>query len=212
MADPVVLLSVSASTAVALGGLTVAFLGAERQRRHQERLAQQERAWQATSDGLLNLVATCRALVDAIDRPGSVDTIEALDRERGEYLATVHEHVGVSVIGVRVGDVVHRMQQLVPAVEVYGSRACREAFHELRTLLRDSGYDPRAGDRLAAVRRSKMAAVDSDDYHAAATARRMERQVLEDARTKLELDLDRARDLAEQLIDAVRDSLAAGGR
>ncbi|MGZ4436126.1 MAG: hypothetical protein ACXVW6_00715 [Nocardioidaceae bacterium] len=212
MADPVVLQSVTASTAVAIGGLTLAFLGAERQRRHQERLAQQERAWQATSDGLLNLVATCRALVDAIDRPGSIDTIEALDRERGEYLATVREHVGVSVIGVRVGDVVHRMQQLVPAVEVYGSRDCRKAFHELRRLLRDSGYDPRAGERLAAVQRSKTAAVDGDDFHGAATARRMERQVLEDARTKLELDLDQARDLAERLIDSVRDSLAVRAR
>ncbi|MGZ4748742.1 MAG: hypothetical protein ACXVYY_16830, partial [Oryzihumus sp.] len=167
---------------------------------------------QATSDGLLNLVATCRALVDAIDRPGSIDTIEALDRERGEYLATVREHVGVSVIGVRVGDVVHRMQQLVPAVEVYGSRDCRKAFHELRRLLRDSGYDPRAGERLAAVQRSKTAAVDGDDFHGAATARRMERQVLEDARTKLELDLDQARDLAERLIDSVRDSLAVRAR
>ena len=124
----------------------------------------------------------------------------------------MHEHVGVSVIGVRVGDVVHRMQQLVPAVEVYGTRACREAFHELRKLLRDSGYDPRAGERLAAVRRSKMAAVDGDDFHGAATARRMERQVLEDARTKLELDLDQVRDLAERLIDTVRDSLAAQPR
>ena len=54
-----------------------------------------------------------------------------------------------------------------------------------------------------------MAAVDGDDFHGAATARRMERQVLEDARTKLELDLDEARDLAERLIDTVRDSLAA---
>ncbi|MGZ4468179.1 MAG: hypothetical protein ACXVXB_06835, partial [Nocardioidaceae bacterium] len=170
MADPVVLLSVTASTAVAIGGLTLAFLGAERQRRHQERLAQQERAWQATSDGLLNLVATCRAMVDAIDRPGSIDAMEALDRERGEYLASVDEHVGVSVIGIRVGDVVHRMQQLVPAVEVYGSPACREAFHELRKLLRDSGYDPRAGERLAAVQRSKMAAVDGEDFRGAATA------------------------------------------
>ena len=164
MAEPVVLLSVTASTAVAIGGLTLAFLGAERQRRHQERLAQQERAWRATSDGLLDLVATCRALVDAIDRPGSIDTIEALDRERGEYLATVHEHVGVSVIGVRVGDVVHRMQQLVPSVEVYGSRDCREAFHELRRLLRDSGYDPRAASgspRCSAARRRPSTATTS---------------------------------------------------
>ncbi|MGZ4492889.1 MAG: hypothetical protein ACXVEU_19665 [Nocardioidaceae bacterium] len=212
MADPVVLLSVTASTAVAIGGLTLAFLGAERQRRHQERLAQQERAWQATSDGLLNLVATCRAMVDAIDRPGSIDAMEALDRERGEYLASVDEHVGVSVIGIRVGDVVHRMQQLVPAVEVYGSPPCREAFHELRKLLRDSGYDPRAGERLAAVQRSKMAAVDGEDFRGAATARRMERQVLEDARTKLELDLDQTRALAERLIDTVRDSLAVHAR
>ncbi|MGZ4483946.1 MAG: hypothetical protein ACXVW8_06460 [Nocardioidaceae bacterium] len=212
MADPVVLRSVTASTAVAIGGLTLAFLGAERQRRHQERLAQQERAWQATSDGLLNLVATCRAMVDAIDRPGSIDAMEALDRERGEYLASVDEHVGVSVIGIRVGDVVHRMQQLVPAVEVYGSPACREAFHELRKLLRDSGYDPRAGERLAAVQRSKMAAVDGEDFRGAATARRMERQVLEDARTKLELDLDQTRALAERLIDTVRDSLAVHAR
>ncbi|MGZ6877829.1 MAG: hypothetical protein ACXVFR_15830 [Nocardioidaceae bacterium] len=212
MADPVVLLSVTASTAVAIGGLALAFLGAERQRRHQERLAQQERAWQATSDGLLNLVATCRAMVDAIDRPGSIDAMEALDRERGEYLASVDEHVGVSVIGIRVGDVVHRMQQLVPAVEVYGSPACREAFHELRKLLRDSGYDPRAGERLAAVQRSKMAAVDGEDFRGAATARRMERQVLEDARTKLELDLDQTRALAERLIDTVRDSLAVHAR
>lgn len=208
MADPVVLVSVVASSAVAIGGLAFAYVGAERQRRHQERLAQQERAWQATSDGLLDLVATCRALTDAIDRPGSVDAIETLDRERGEYLATVREHVGVSVIGVRVADVVHRMQQLVPAVEVYGTPACRETFHELRAMLRDSGYDPRAGERLAAVQRSKAAAVDSDDFRGAATARRLERQVLEDARTRLELDLDRTRQLAERLIETVRDSLA----
>ncbi|MGZ4580658.1 MAG: hypothetical protein ACXVXG_08485, partial [Nocardioidaceae bacterium] len=73
-------------------------------------------------------------------------------------------------------------------------------------------YDPRAGERLAAVQRSKMAAVDGEDFRGAATARRMERQVLEDARTKLELDLDQTRALAERLIDTVRDSLAVHAR
>jgi hypothetical protein len=192
---------------VALGGLFVAYRSGWDQLRHQERLEHDKRAWQARSQGLFDVVATARALVDAIDRRGSLDTIEALDAERGDYQATTREHLGVSEIGVRVADVVDRLQHLVPVVDVYCSPACREAFHELRLTLRDSGYDPRASDRLDAIRRGKVAAVDAKDYRSAATARRLEREVLEDARTRLTLDLDETRAKAERLVDAARHDL-----
>jgi hypothetical protein len=102
---------------------------------------------------------------------------------------------------------VHRLQDLVPIVEVYGSTRCREAFEDLRRTLRDSGYDPRASDRLSAVRRGKVAAVDAKDYRSAATARRLEREILEAARTQLTIDLVQTREKAERLIDAARESV-----
>lgn len=207
MADPVALTSVVTSGLVALGGVALAFRTLRDQRRHDERLAYLERSWQSRSTGLFEVVAACRALIDAIDTPGNIDAVEAFDQERGDYQASVREHVGVSVIGVRVGEVVERLQELVPVVEVYGSAACREALDELRRLLRHSGYDPRASDRLEAVRRGKAAAVDAKDYRSAATARRLEREVLEDARARLSLDLPRARAEAQRLIDAARESL-----
>jgi hypothetical protein len=207
MADPVALTSVIASGLVALAGLGLTYRSGREQRRHDERLAYDERAWQRKSEGLFDLITTCRSLVDAIGRQGSIEAIETLDDERGDYEATVREHVGVSEIGVRVGDVVHRLQDLVPIVEVYGSTRCREAFEDLRRTLRDSGYDPRASDRLSAVRRGKVAAVDAKDYRSAATARRLEREILEAARTQLTIDLVQTREKAERLIDAARESV-----
>ena len=207
MADPVALTSVIASGLVALAGLALTYRSGREQRRHDERLAYDERAWQRKSEGLFDLITTCRSLVDAIGRQGSIEAIETLDDERGDYEATVREHIGVSEIGVRVGDVVHRLQDLVPIVEVYGSTRCREAFEDLRRTLRDSGYDPRASDRLSAVRRGKVAAVDAKDYRRAATARRLEREILEAARTQLTIDLVQTREKAERLIDAARESV-----
>ena len=207
MADPVALTSVIASGLVALAGLALTYRSGREQRRHDERLAYDERAWQRKSEGLFDLIATCRSLVDAIGRQGSIEAIETLDDERGDYQATVREHIGVSEIGVRVGDVVHRLQDLVPIVEVYGSTRCREAFEDLRRTLRDSGYDPRASDRLSAVRRGKVAAIDAKDYRSAATARRLEREILEAARTQLTIDLVQTREKAERLIEAARESV-----
>lgn len=207
MADLVALTSVIASGLVALAGLALTYRSGREQRRHDERLAYDERAWQRKSEGLFDLIATCRSLVDAIGRQGSIEAIETLDDERGDFEATVREHIGVSEIGVRVGDVVHRLQDLVPIVEVYGSTRCREAFEDLRRTLRDSGYDPRASDRLSAVRRGKVAAVDAKDYRSAATARRLEREILEAARTQLTIDLVQTREKAERLIDAARESV-----
>lgn len=207
MADPVALTSVIASGLVALAGLALTYRSGREQRRHDERLAYDERAWQRKSEGLFDLITTCRSLVDAIGRQGSIEAIETLDDERGAYEATVREHIGVSEIGVRVGDVVHRLQDLVPIVEVYGSTRCREAFEDLRRTLRDSGYDPRASDRLSAVRRGKVAAIDAKDYRSAATARRLEREILEAARTQLTIDLVQTREKAERLIDAARESV-----
>ncbi|MGH3329711.1 MAG: hypothetical protein ACRDPJ_00260 [Nocardioidaceae bacterium] len=207
MSDSVALTSVVASGLVALGGLVITFQSSREQRRHERRLAFEGRSWARKSDGLFDLVATCRSLIDAIDRPGSIDAVETLDLERGPYLATAKEHIGVSEIGVRVGDVLYRLQELVPIVEVYGSAECRVAFDDLRQVLRGSDFDPRASDRLAAVRRGKVAAIDAKDYHSAATARRLEREVLEDARTRLTIDLPQTREKAERLIDAARQSL-----
>ena len=207
MPDPLALISVVFSWLVALGGLFVAYRGGTEQRRHEERVALRGRSWQRASEGLFDLIATCRSLTDVIDRPGSIDVIEALDLERGEYQATVQEHIGVSEIGVRVGDVVQRLHALVPVVEVYGSKECRDVFEDLRQLLRDSGYDPRASDRLVAIRRGKAAAIDAKDYRSAATARRLEREVLEDARGRLTIDLDDTRARAERLIEAAAKSV-----
>lgn len=207
MADPVALTSVVASGVVALGALAVSYRSGREQRRHDQQVAYEERSWRRKSEGLFDVIAACRSLIDAIDRPGSIDVIETLDLERGDYQATVQEHIGVSEIGVKVGDVVQRLHELTPVVEVYGSAKCRTAFDDLRQLLRDSGYDPRAADRLASVRRGKQAAIDAKDYRSAATARRLEREVLEDARTRLTIDLPDTRARAEGLIDAARESL-----
>lgn len=209
MTDPVALTSVVSSGLVALVGLGVAYQMSREQRRHDLVRARAERTWSGEAQGMADLVATCRSLVDALDRPGSFDAIAELDLERGDYEATVREHVGVSEIGVRVGDVTRRLHELVPAVELYGSPECRTAFGGLRWHLRDSGYDPTASDRLAAIRRSKAAAIDARDYRSAATARRLERELLEEAKNRLVIDLDRTRELAEQVVTATRESFEA---
>ncbi|HSE10815.1 MAG TPA: hypothetical protein VLB29_19285 [Nocardioidaceae bacterium] len=209
MADPLAYTSVVSSWLIAMGALYASYRSGGDQRRHEERLAQGERGWEKKSQGLYAAIAAARTLVDAIDNRGSLEVIEALDGERGDYEAAAHEHLGVSEVGVRVGDVVDRLQRLVPAVEVYGTAECREAFHDLRHLLRDSGYDPRASERLEAVRRGKHAALDTNDYRSATTARRLERKVLEDARVRLTIDLADARTKAERLIEAARENLAA---
>jgi hypothetical protein len=209
MADPLAYTSVVSSWLVAMGALYASYRGSSQQRRHEERLAHEERGWEKKADGLFDVIAACRTLLDAIDRRGSLETIEALDAERGDYEAATHEHLGVSEVGVRIGDVVDRLQRLVPVVEVYGTTACRETFHDLRQLLRDSGYDPRASQRLEAVRRGKAAALDTHDYRSATTARRLERELLEDARERLTIDLDTARAKAERLIEVVREDLGA---
>ena len=207
MADPLAYTSVVSSWLVAMGALYASYRSSSEQRGHEERLARLERGWERKAEGLFGVVAASRTLIDAIDRRGSLEAIEALDGERGDYEAAAHEHLGVSDVGIRVGDVVDRLQRLVPVVEVYGSTECREAFHDLRRLLRDSGYDPRAPERLEAVRRGKVAAIDAKDYRSATTARRLERELLEDARARLAIDLDVARSKAERLIEVAREDL-----
>lgn len=207
MVDPVALTSVITSGLVGLGAVALSYRSGQEQRRQGRRLAFEDRSWQRKSEGLFDVIATCRSLIDAIDRPGNLEAVEAFDHERGEYQATVREHVGVSEIGIRVGEVVDRLQDLLPVVEVYGSARCRDAFDDLRRLLRDSGYDPRASERLAAVRRGKAAAVEAKDYHSAATARRLEREVLDDARARLTIGLPQTRAKAQAVIDTARESL-----
>lgn len=207
MADPVAITSVVASGLVAVTAFVTTFKNGQEQRRHELRLGYEERSWRRKSEGLFDVVASCRSLIDAIDRPGSLEAVEALDRERGDFHASAQEHVGVSEVGVRVGDAVYRLNELDPVVEVYGSPACREAFDDLRQTLRDSGYDPRASDKVAAIRRGKAAAMDAKDYHSAATARRLEREVLETARSRLTIDLTETRAKAERLIETARESL-----
>ncbi len=208
MTDAVALTSVIASGLLALGVVVLGYRTAREQRRQERQRDHDARAWERKADGLFDVVATARALIDAIDRPGNLDAIEAFDLERGDYQSTVREHVGVSEVGVRVGEVAERLHRLVPVVEVYGSPACREALHDLRTALRDSGHDPRAADRLAGIRRGKAAAVEAKDYHSAATARRLERELLEHARTRLTIELPDTRARAQRLIDAARADLA----
>jgi hypothetical protein len=212
MADPLAYTSVVSSWLVAMGALYASYRGGSDQRRHEERLALQERGWEQKAEGLFAVIAACQTLVDAIDRRGSLEAVEALDGERGDYEAAAHEHLGVSEVGVRVADVVDRLHRLVPVVEVYATPGCREAFHDLRHLLRDSGYDPRASERLEAVRRGKDAAVEAKDYRSATTARRLEREVLEDARARLTIDLAGARVKAERLIESARENLVAEPR
>jgi hypothetical protein len=207
MSDPLALFSVMFSWLVAMGALFMSYRSGSEQRRHEERLARQQRGWDKMLEGLFDVISSCRFLADAIDRRGSMEVIEELDAERGAFQSAVKEHLGVSEIGVRVADVVDRLNHLVPIVEVYASTECRDAFHDLRRMLRDSGYDPRAADRLDAVRRSKSAAIDAKDYQGAATARRLERAVLEDARSRLTIDLGETRARAERLIDAARNDL-----
>lgn len=207
MADPLALVSVAFSWLVAMGALYLSYKSGSEQRRHEERLARQERGWEKASAGLFDLVSSCRSLTDAIDKRGNLEAIESLDSERGAFEATVQEHLGVSEVGVRVADVVDRLDHLVPIVEVYGSPECRDAFHALRQVLRDSGYDPRAPERVDAIRRGKSAAIDAKDYRGAATARRLEREVLENARSRLTVDLDETRAKAERLIEAARKDL-----
>ncbi|HLN76590.1 MAG TPA: hypothetical protein VK204_06055, partial [Nocardioidaceae bacterium] len=78
MADPVALTSVIASAAVALGALVFSYQSGREQRRHEARLDFEGRAWRRKSEGLFDLIATCRSLIDAIDRPGSIEAIETL--------------------------------------------------------------------------------------------------------------------------------------
>lgn len=207
MADPVAITSVVASGLVAVTAFVTTYKNGKEQRRHEGRVAYDERAWRRMSEGLFDLVASCRSLIDAIDRRGSLEAMETLDRERGDYHASAQEHVGVSEIGIRVGDAVYRFNELVPVVEVYGSPTCRALFDDLRQTLRDSGYDPRASDKVAAIRRGKAAAMDAKDYHSAATARRLEREALDAASARLSIDLTETRAKAEQLIEAARESL-----
>jgi hypothetical protein len=212
MADPLAYTSVVSSWLVAMGALYASYRSSTEQRRHDERLAHDARGWEKKAEGLFGVIAASRTLIDAIDRRGSLEAIEALDAERGDYEAAAHEHLGVSEVGVRVGDVVDRLQRLVPVVEVYASKDCRGAFHDLRELLRSSGYDPRASERLEAVRRSKGAAIDTHDYRSATTARRLERELLEDARARLTIDLDVTRAKAERLVKLAREDLGADPR
>ena len=56
--------------------------------------------------------------------------------------------------------------------------------------------------------RMLAAAIDAKDYRSAATARRLERELLEEARNRLVIDLDRTRELAERVVATARESFA----
>jgi hypothetical protein len=72
MADPLALVSVAFSWLVAMGALYLSYRSGSEQRRHEERLARQERGWEKASAGLFDLVSSCRSLTDAIDKRGNL--------------------------------------------------------------------------------------------------------------------------------------------
>src|SRR4051812_33349187 len=85
MADWVVpIVSVLATTAVALAAIFFQARGASDQRAHEQRLAYEERTWEQISGALVTVVAQCRLIINAAgiesENPGGTLTTAAAAR------------------------------------------------------------------------------------------------------------------------------------
>jgi hypothetical protein len=183
MADPVALVSVVSSGAVALGGLLVTYRSGREQRKHESGLAYEARAWERKSEALFGVIAAGRLLIDSI-------------QSNDPALARV------------VHRVVLELEDVGPVVEAYASGECRTAFVELQHLLNGS-YELAMVERALYHHNVVLEVRVADDYNSAADVfhEDQEQRLLRDAKASLTFDLQTAQAWAEKLIDAARKSV-----
>lgn len=177
--DAVALASVIVSGLVALGGLVVTYLNGRHQRRHERRLAYEERAWEKKSEGLLRVIATTRGLLD---------TVKVRQGWRRDMIA-------VDLMGAS-----RSLDELVAVVEAYASADCRSAFEELRTLLRESGFD------IELIRRQKEEAIDAGDFERAARLKDRDQGTWPRG-DAVDLDFNKVETSCLRLIETARESV-----
>lgn len=168
---------------VATGALLAQYGGQKAQRKHEAALSYEGRAWEKKNEGLFEVIAACRGLVDAIDRD-----------DPGNY----------ALAADRTAD---RLGEWVAVVEVYSSQECRQAYASLRALLDNAGLPIALSTFVENARQRKMGAVDAGDFEEAVKAMRREREIVDEAASEMTLPEGIARDAALRLIEAARASV-----
>jgi len=180
MANTVALVSVVASSAVAVASLWATVWAGRQQRRHEAALSYEQRIWDRKVDGLFELIAATRRLLDATE-----------DQWFGEQVSRVLDD----------------LDDLVPVVEAFASAGCRDAFERLRETLRNSGSDSLDHMRIELARSRKVEAIDAEHFEEAAAEAKSERQHQQEALDGLTLDMPALRDLGQRVIQEARRSL-----
>ena len=183
MVDVIALSSVLVSGAVAGGSLLVTYRNGREQREHETDLAFEERAWEQKSTALFTVISSTRTLLDGLD---------AGDK----YLVA-------SVVSRAMSN----LEPAVAGVEAYASAECRDAFSTLRRVLQNAKVIPHLPEIIQEVRDLQEAAIDDQDFDAAAGGRTAERDLMQEARDNLSLDIAAAKAMCTHLIEAARASV-----
>lgn len=182
----IALVSVIATSVVAIASVLVQGVATRGQREHEAALAFESRVWGVKSDALLRAIRAARGVRDRVDNEspeGSVELVRSL-----------------VVLDAELNDV-------TPAIETYGSSAARTDLLKLRAMLRTIYYEDVWIGELDKYRADKVSFIENQDFEHAAMASDHEKMSREGLLRSLVLERSLLADALANFIESARLSV-----
>lgn len=189
----IALASVLSSTLVAVATIAFTFASGERQRKHERRLALEERVWEAFSSAIYRAILGARAVLDAM--------ADVREVERNTP--------GLATLAERNEQFYEMVGEVLPMVEAHATSDLRDRLIALREAFRWLRVGEGEIEGVRAAERDKDRAIDNQDFELAAELRDRQRQQADNLRFVHNPVLEK--DLLE-LIASARESVAAERR
>ncbi len=178
----VALVSVIATSAVAVAAVVFQGLSGRGQRKHESQLAYEQRVWDKKSEALFQCIGAAReaadALANVIPNLGSspegssmADRMRRLQWEASRYGPSVS--VAESISNLRM-----RLAESGPVIEAFGSTQVRSDLLSLRAIMRHAYYEDVWLTEISDLRKEKVRLIDGQDFDGAAKARDKEKLAL----------------------------------
>lgn len=153
--DLIALVSVVSSMLVALATIAFNFASGERQRKHERRLALEERTWEAFSTAIYRVIGSSRALLDSLADVREVENNAPALATLAERHAQFYDMVG----------------EVLPMMEAHATVDTRDRLISLREAVRWLRVGKDQIEEARATERDKGRAIDNEDFELAAEHR-----------------------------------------
>lgn len=185
----IAVVSVVSSTVIALATILANFLSGERQRRHERRLAVEERTWEAFSAAIYRVIGGARSVLDALD----------------DVSGGGNESIALAGLAERNARFFDMVGEVLPMVEAHGADATRDRLISLRGEVRWLRVSEEQVEAARASQTAKWRAIEEGKFEDAAEIRHKQQGEAEGLRIVHKPELE---EQFVQLIDAARSSIS----